>query len=62
MIAVVGSMQIAIDVALVVIAARVLQQIVHSETLAERSLRILPLFGSTLPALLKAQTVAFAIN
>ncbi|KAJ7888685.1 hypothetical protein B0H14DRAFT_1193746 [Mycena olivaceomarginata] len=61
-IAVVGSIQIAIDVALVVVAARVLQRIVHSEILAERSLRILPVFGSTLPALLKAQTFAFGIN
>ncbi|KAJ7330398.1 hypothetical protein DFH08DRAFT_313529 [Mycena albidolilacea] len=55
-------MQIAIDVALVVVAARVLQRIVNSEVLAERSLRILPVFGSTLPALLKAQTFAFGIN
>ncbi|KAJ7330408.1 hypothetical protein DFH08DRAFT_882583, partial [Mycena albidolilacea] len=62
MIAVVGSTQIALDIAAAAITTRILQQMVHSEIFAECGLRMLPLFGSTLPALTKAQAVAFTVN
>ncbi|KAJ6508658.1 hypothetical protein C8R45DRAFT_968173 [Mycena sanguinolenta] len=53
MMAVVGSTQIALDVAAIVVAARVFQQMVHSGGLTERS---------PLSALLTAQTVTLVVN
>ncbi|KAF7346454.1 hypothetical protein MSAN_01873400 [Mycena sanguinolenta] len=53
MMAVVGSTQMALDVAAIVVATRLFRQIVHSEGLAERS---------SLPALLTAQTVTLVVN
>lgn len=62
MMAVVGSTQMAVDVAVAVAAARLLQQLVHSEVVNEQGLIILPLFGLTLPALETGQAVTFTIN
>ncbi|KAJ7775858.1 hypothetical protein B0H14DRAFT_3588132 [Mycena olivaceomarginata] len=62
MMAVVGSTQMAVDVAIAVAAARLLQQLVHSEVVNEQGLIILPLFELTLPALETGQAVTFTIN
>lgn len=60
MMAVVGSTQMVLDVASTVAAARLLQQIVHSEVVDEQGLLMLPL--STVPALETAESVLFSIN
>ncbi|KAF8187928.1 hypothetical protein K438DRAFT_2019442 [Mycena galopus ATCC 62051] len=62
MMAVVGSTQMALDVSLTVAAARLLQQIVHSEVVNELGLKTLLLLEWTVPALQTAKNVTFTIN
>ncbi|KAJ7656579.1 hypothetical protein B0H17DRAFT_1337967, partial [Mycena rosella] len=59
--AIVGSTQMAIDVAVTTEAARFHQQIVHTQVLNEYGLMMLPL-SMTLPVLYIAQEVTFVIN
>lgn len=60
--AVLGTTQMALDVVVTSAAARLLQQMVHSQVLTEQGLRTLPLFESTLPLLATAQNATFGVN
>ncbi|KAJ7869427.1 hypothetical protein B0H13DRAFT_1896668 [Mycena leptocephala] len=59
---VLGTTQMALDVVVTSAAARLLQQMVHSQILTEQGLTTLPLFESTLPLLATAQNATFGIN
>jgi transcriptional regulator of acetoin/glycerol metabolism len=62
MIALVGTTQIALDVAVAAVSTRTLQHIVHSGNFTEHGPMVPPQVAFTLPALLTAQHVAIAVN
>jgi hypothetical protein len=63
MMAIVGSMQIAIDVAETFTLARVFQRNVYPKSLTARSRTLFPLVESTLPTSLRVlQAITIAIN
>ncbi|KAJ7888676.1 hypothetical protein B0H14DRAFT_2693413 [Mycena olivaceomarginata] len=63
MMAIVGSMQIAIDVAETFTLARVIQRIIYPKSLTARSRTLFPLVDSTMPTSLRVlQAITIAIN
>jgi hypothetical protein len=59
--AIIGSTQMALDVAVTAEYARLHQEIVHTQVVNEHELTMLPLLAM-LPVLVTAQNVAFVIN